>query len=89
MGVVMDISRRVAVLNFGRKIARAISRGAADPRVKRAYLGQRTSSGRSGRNAGARGDHGMMDYAGRVARRYLSEAVAPQHTRTWRRDRAA
>lgn len=41
MGVVMDISHRVLVLDFGRKIAEADPATVlADPRVKRAYLGE-------------------------------------------------
>ena len=41
MGVVMDISHRVMVLDFGRKIAEGEPASVlADPHVKRAYLGE-------------------------------------------------
>jgi len=41
MGVVMDISQRVMVLDFGRKIAEGDPASVlADPHVKRAYLGE-------------------------------------------------
>jgi branched-chain amino acid transport system ATP-binding protein len=41
MGVVMDISHRVTVLDFGRKIAEGEPAAVlADPHVKRAYLGE-------------------------------------------------
>jgi branched-chain amino acid transport system ATP-binding protein len=41
MGVVMDISHRVTVLDFGRKIAEGNPAAVlADPHVKRAYLGE-------------------------------------------------
>ena len=41
MGVVMDISHRVTVLDFGRKIAEGDPATVlADPHVKRAYLGE-------------------------------------------------
>jgi branched-chain amino acid transport system ATP-binding protein len=41
MGVVMDISHRVMVLDFGRKIAEGSPAAVlADPHVKRAYLGE-------------------------------------------------
>jgi branched-chain amino acid transport system ATP-binding protein len=41
MGVVMDISHRVTVLDFGRKIAQGDPAAVlADPHVRRAYLGE-------------------------------------------------
>ena len=50
MGVVMDISDRVGVLDFGRKIAEGTpGPGAAEPAVIKAYLGERWRRSRTGR----------------------------------------
>ena len=69
MGVVMDISHRVMVLDFGRKIAEGDPAAVlADPHVKRAYLGEEDEVLVDPDDApAARGERGMMDYAGRVA----------------------
>ena len=69
MGVVMDISHRVMVLDFGRKIAEGDPAAVlADPHVKRAYLGEEDEVlVDPDDSAGNRGERGMMDYAGRVA----------------------
>ena len=91
MGVVMDISHRVMVLDFGRKIAEGDPAAVlADPHVKRAYLGEEdevlvdpddTPAPRRPRHDGLRRP--------RRRGRHLSEAAAPQRQRAWRRDRAA
>ena len=69
MGVVMDISHRVMVLDFGRKIAEGDPAAVlADPHVKRAYLGEEDEVlVDPDDKPAARGERGMMDYAGRVA----------------------
>ena len=46
MGVVMDISHRVLVLDFGRRIAEGAPAAVlADPQVRRAYLGEDDAPG--------------------------------------------
>ena len=69
MGVVMDISHRVMVLDFGRKIAEGEPAAVlADPHVKRAYLGEEDEVlVDPDDKPAAAGVRGMMDYAGRVA----------------------
>ena len=69
MGVVMDISHRVMVLDFGRKIAEGDPAAVlADPHVKRAYLGEEDEVLVDPDDTPrACGERGMMDYAGRVA----------------------
>ena len=69
MGVVMDISHRVMVLDFGRKIAEGDPASVlADPHVKRAYLGEEDEILVDPDDTPARcGERGMMDYAGRAA----------------------
>ena len=69
MGVVMDISHRVMVLDFGRKIAEGDPASVlADPHVKRAYLGEEDEVlVDPDDKPAACGVRGMMDYAGRVA----------------------
>ena len=93
MGVVMDISHRVMVLDFGRKIAEGEPAAVlADPHVKRAYLGEEdevlvdpddkpAAPDRSARHDGLR-------RPGRAGR-HLSKAAAPQRQGAWQRDRAA
>ena len=54
MGVVMDISHRVMVLDFGRKIAEGEPRGGVRrPHVKRAYLGEEDELLRRSRDDGS------------------------------------
>ena len=91
MGVVMDISHRVMVLDFGRKIAEGDPASVlADPHVKRAYLGEEdevlvdpddTPAPRRARHDGLRRT--------RRPGRYLSKTVAPQCEGARRRDRVA
>ncbi len=79
MGVVMDISHRVMVLDFGRKIAEGDPEAVlADPHVKRALSrrGGRTA-GRALTTAVPAGGQRMMDYAGtRRPGRHLPQAAA-------------
>ncbi len=64
MGVVMDISQRVMVLDFGRKIAEGLpDEVKAHPQVKRAYLGEDDDEGGSEDSPGDPAD----DDAARVA----------------------
>ena len=68
MGVVMDISHRVMVLDFGRKIAEGDPASVlADPHVKRAYLGEEDEVLVDPDDTPRCGERGMMDYAGRAA----------------------
>jgi branched-chain amino acid transport system ATP-binding protein len=51
MGVVMDISHRVMVLDFGKKIAQGLpDEVMADPYVKKAYLGEEVDEDESSEN---------------------------------------
>ncbi len=92
MGVVMDISHRVMVLDFGRKIAEGDPAAVlADPHVKRAYLGEEDEVLVDPDDSPLpRGERGMMDYAGRVAKAdTYPKLLRLNATRTWRRDCAA
>ncbi len=92
MGVVMDISHRVMVLDFGRKIAEGDPAAVlADPHVKRAYLGEEDEAlVDPDDKPAAAGERGMMDYAGRAAQAdTFSKDAAPQCQGARRRDRAA
>lgn len=58
MGVVMDISHRVMVLDFGRKIVAGLPHEVmANERVKKAYLGEDDSDAGTGSDAAAGDEH--------------------------------
>ena len=91
MGVVMDISHRVMVLDFGRKIAEGDPAAVlADP-ARQARLSRRRgrvwSIPTTSRPRGDARHDGLC--RPRRPGRHLSEAAAPQRQRAWRRDRAA
>ena len=86
MGVVMDISHRVMVLDFGRKIAEGSPEEVlADPHVRRAYLGEADDA--LGAQAGIAG-RCMIDYAARAAEAdtlpKLLRRNAREHAARWR-----
>ncbi len=60
MGLVMQVSRRIVVLNFGKEIAdgHARRRCGSDPAVIEAYLGQDDDGGRAADGAATDGEQG-------------------------------
>ena len=92
MGVVMDISHRVMVLDFGRKIAEGDPAAVlADPHVKRAYLGEEDEVLVDPDDMPAPQRRARHDGLRRTRRpgRHLSKTAAPQREGARRRDRAA
>ena len=88
MGVVMDLSHRLMVLDFGRKIAEGLPEEIkANEDVKRAYLGQ--DHGVVGASRKRRRWHDSGAFRPRRDQRHPAEAAALQRSASRRRHRAA